>query len=120
MDIQAINEAIEELEKDDTTVDNVSELASLYIVKEHLSNSCMPTISSVEKELMDILPSYKKYCDIKRQYQLNLLPRKSVVNGMRGICIEIEEFINTLYSSTDTAEERHLLHNTLQQLCEHI
>lgn len=103
MDIQLIQETIWELEDSDTTYSNVQELAALYIVKEHL---CGTSNNMVEREYSDILPRYCDYVQIKRRYQLKEIPKESVLQSIRYVCKEIQEFLSVLYNGTDTPEER--------------
>ena len=117
MDISLIDRTIEELEDSDTTFPNCADLASLYIVRNFYKPK---SYSSVESELNDIAPSYKKYCDIKRKYQLNEITYDHVINSMRNVCREISEFIMTLYSNTESREERELLTNLLVSLSEKV
>ena len=94
MDIYAINNAITELEKSETTYENVSELSALYIVREKLTkNSTIISSDATEKELQDILPCYKKYIAIKREYQLGKATEDLLLDCMTAVCKEISEFI---------------------------
>lgn len=103
LDIEQVSDTIKELEQSDTTFDNCIKLASLYIVRNNY-----PT-DDVSTELDDILPQYKRYCTIKRNYQLGNLSKDAVISAMDKVCKEITEFINSLYSHTDMQEERDLL-----------
>ena len=105
LDIQQITDTISELEQGDTTFDNCIKLASLYMVRDNY-----PTDVIVE-ELDDILPQYKRYCDIKKEYQLGNTSKDNVIVAMDKVCKEIKEFLNTLYSYTDIQEERDLLNS---------
>lgn len=116
MDLITIEEAIETLETSDTTVDNVAELASLYICRDNLNSGLNRVITGVESELNDILPYYRKYLDIKRRYQLNQTGEGEVIKGIKNVCREIEEFINALYSGTDMNKERICIKKMLEQL----
>ena len=116
MDIMAIEEAIQTLENDDTTFDNVSELASLYICRQYMNKPLNLMVSSTQKELEDILPYYMKYKDIKKRYHLNQTSEGEVIQGIKNVCREIQEFIETLYSGTDMNKERLCIVKTLEQL----
>lgn len=116
MDIVAIEEAIQELEIADTTVNNVSELASLYICRENLKGGLNSKLDGIQGELEDIMPYYIKYRDIKRRYQLNQTNETEVIQGIKNVCREIQEFISTLYSGTDMNKERLCIVKTLEQL----
>lgn len=110
MDAYVINEIIEDLEKTETTFNNIQELAALYIVKDHL------VTNNVEAELSDILPEYRKYCVIKRKYQLHELTDEAVSKAIKNVCREIEEFIKTLYAGTDFHKERIEIMNMISNL----
>ncbi len=116
MDIMAIEEAIQTLENEDTTFDNVSELASLYICRQYMNKPLNLMVSGTQKELEDILPYYMKYKDIKKRYQLNQTSEGEVIQGIKNVCREIQEFISTLYSGTDMNKERLCIVKTLEQL----
>jgi len=111
MDKKLINEYINELENCDTTYNNIRDLAALYIVRNEMS-----TNDTVEKELSDILPAYKLYIDNKRRYQLGQLDKDSLLNKLNLLCIEIFEFITTIYRNTDSEEERQQIQKCLQKL----
>ena len=118
MDIVAIEEAIQALEIADTTVNNVSELASLYICRQNLESGLNSKLDGIQGELEDILPYYIKYKDIKKRYQLNQTTEGEVIQGIKNVCNEIQEFISTLYSGTDMNKERICIRNMLKQLNE--
>ena len=118
MDIQAIEEAIYVLETEDTTYDNVSELASLYIVRDNLKQPVKTMVDGINNELQDILPYYIKYRDIKTQYQLGKTTEGEVIQGIKRVCKELAEFINALYSGTDMNKERLCIKDMLVQLNE--
>lgn len=106
MDLVEINNAIDMLLERDTTPDNVSELANLYICKFNIENGLNRQINASERELKDILPYYNKYTDIKRRYQLRQTDESEVIQGIKDVCREIAEFIAALYSGTDMNRER--------------
>lgn len=101
MDIKTINEMIQELENSDTTYANTMDLASLYTVRDNITN--------VEDEIDDILPTYKFYCAFKRKYQNHEIPIEPVILQLKRVCVEIADLIQTIYSNTDTKEEREIL-----------
>jgi len=113
IDSKEIDAMIKMCENSENSLSNVRNLASLYIVQEHMKNATQRTVDSTERELSDILPQYKEYCDIKRKYQLRILPETAVHRSMQFLCKEIEEFIKTLYNNTDTKEERKMIKNLL-------
>lgn len=113
-----IDETIEILENEAETLVDVSNLASLYIVRGERQKRLESLSDSVERELGDILPTYKKYCAIKRRYQLNELPDNAVVHALSNVLIEIEEFLYTLYTNTDLPIERQEIKMLLKNLQE--
>lgn len=114
MDIVAIDEAIESLEQEDTTVDNVKELSALYICREYLIKSNPVNIS--ERELSEIFPYYRKYLDIKRRYQLDLTTEGEVIKGIKAVCKELTDFVDAMYSGTDMNKERLCIRQMLSAL----
>lgn len=109
-----INDLIDELEQSDTSLSNVRNLSALYNVKTHLLGTEL--YSNTTKELNDILPSYLRYIEVKRKYQLHEINIDGILIELKNVCKEIQEFIQTLYSSTDTPEERDLLHILIEEL----
>ena len=101
------------LESGDTTYDACIKLASLYTVKEHLSDK---SVDNVIDELNDILPTYTQYKKIKRDYQLGNVVETAVINQISRVCTEIREFIATLYSGTDIPVERDIIISMLSDL----
>lgn len=112
------DEAIKTLENSDTTVENVSELASLYICQLNLKNRSNRQIERVEDELDDILPYYTKYREIKTRYQLNQTTEGEVIQGIKNVCREIQQFIDALYSGTDMNKERICINKMIEQMHE--
>ena len=110
LDIQQITDTINELEQGDTTFDNCIKLSSLYIVRDNFKSD------ETTNELDDILPQYRKYCEVKREYQLGNTSKDNVIVAMDRVCKEITEFINSLYSHTDMQEERDLLSSYLKSV----
>lgn len=106
MDVIAIREAINTLEQADTTVDNVRELASLYICKDKLEEGLKTMVDGVKQEYDDILPYYMKYRDTKRRYQRNEAIDSEIIQGIKDVCRELKEFIDMLYQHTDMNKER--------------
>lgn len=118
MDIHIINDAINTLENDDTTFDNVHELAMLYIVQERLNSRLTSMVSPINKEAKDILPAYEKYCSIKTRYQLGQTNEGEVIRSIKLVCKELEEFISLLYTGTDMNKERIYIKETICKLNE--
>ena len=100
MDIYAIQDTIKELELGDTTLQNVSDLANLYVVRDRLLDT------GVKQELDDILPAYTDYVKVKQRYQRKEISEGAVVKSLKYLCAEVEEFIATLYKCTDMNKER--------------
>ena len=113
MNIKELNNMIQDLENSDLSLSNIRNLSSLYIVRKHLTES---KIDSVTTELDDILPSYVDYVNTKRKYQLNEITERSVYIKLEQVCKEIKEFLHILYSSTDTPKEREIIKNLIDQL----
>ena len=123
LDMEEILNTIEDLENANTTFDNCLKLASLYIVRDNFERANKAANFNeleVVQELNDILPQYRHYCDTKRRYQLKEVTQQAVEYDLQEVCREIQEFIHTLYSSTDFPEERHIIEGTLQKLTSEI
>lgn len=116
MNIEEIKNTIIELEQGETSFVNCQKLASLYIVVKNLNNTQEHTVDNVITEYNDILPMYSKYCDIKKKYQLNEVTEKAVENAIDEVTREIKEFIQILYSNTNSEYERQSIFNMLTNL----
>lgn len=117
MDLKLINDTIDELEsKVEISLSDVRNLSALYTVKNHLVGS--KAYDSIVKELNDILPSYLTYIDTKRRYQMKEIEETNVLLQLGNVCKEIKEFIQTLYSGTDTPEERKIIQDLIKGLKE--
>ena len=116
MDINIINNLIEDTENSETTLSNIRNLSALYNVRNILLNNKEETQTQTETELKDILPSYLGYINIKRKYQLHKTTNENVIIAMKALCTEIKEFIQTLYSSTDTPQERDIIKEMLKEM----
>ncbi len=126
MNIEEIKSSIEELEKDDLTLSNVRNLASLYIIYNNLEKSVRSQIeasesilnnkNSIENELNDILPAYTRYKNVKIQYQLHQLPDDALVPAMKLLVQELEEFILILYNNTHLRKERICIESMVTKL----
>lgn len=114
MTIQEINDLIDELEQGETSLSNIRNLSALYTVKSHLLGT--KNYDKTTKELNDILPSYLQYISTKRKFQLHETGEDAVYINMRELCREIKEFIQTLYSGTDTQTERDILKQTIKEI----
>ena len=111
IDINEINKAITELENGSTNYATCDKLASLYIVRKYLgkTESEEHTDTKVVVEYKDILPSYTRYCNIKKKHTLGEATEELVINAMQSLSQEIEEFLITLYASTESIKEREIL-----------
>lgn len=114
MDMNIINELIDELENAETSLSNIRNLSALYNVKSHILGT--QNYDSTTKELSDILPSYLKYIDTKRKFQLHEVTDDAVYITMKELCKEIKEFMHSLYSGTDTPKERELLQQLIKEI----
>ena len=114
LNITTINDLIDELENDNMSLSNIRNLSALYNVKTHLLGS--NNYDNTTKELKDILPSYLQYIETKRKYQLHEATDEAVYINMKELCREIKEFIQTLYSGTDTSKEREMLKQMLKEI----
>ena len=124
LDIHDVDNTIRELENGETTFANCAKLADLYIVRKYYETSKEMQNeyghdygnAEVKKELSDILPSYTEYGDLKKHYQMGEITEKPVISALNKVCNEIEEFMHTLYSSTDMEEERSTIATLIDKL----
>ena len=113
MNLAEVNEAINELRNSCLTLSNARNLSALINVRDYLQNATQRKPDSLERELNDILPQYKEYCAVKRQYQLGRATDDLVVASMRLVCKEVKEFLLILYQNTDTKIERNMIKRML-------
>ena len=120
MELHEVETMIRDLENSDNSFSTARNLASLYIVRSQLQEKLNITLKqsgdAVLIELYDVIPSYKKYVEIKRKYQLNEVSDTKVLEELKILCKEIKEFIHTLYISTYNNEERQLLKQLVDDL----
>lgn len=109
MNLAKVNKEINELLNSPLTLSNVRNLSALIVVQSYLQNAIQSEPDSLEQELNDILPRYKEYCEIKRDYQLGKIPKDDIIISMRRVCKEVNEFLLSLYENTETAEERTMI-----------
>ena len=114
LNMSTINDLIDELENGDTSLSNIRNLSALYNVKSHLLGS--NKYDRTAKELNDILPSYLQYVETKRKYQMKEITEINVLLHLGNVCKEIKEFIQTLYSGTDTQEERNIIKKMIKEI----
>ena len=114
MDISTINDLIDELEKAEMSLSNIRNLSALYIVRnEKLDKTNQDAVTN---ELNDILPSYLKYIEIKRKYQMEEIGKEAVTSYLKSVCNEIKEFIKALYAGSDMPEERKLIKEMIREI----
>lgn len=107
VNVDDVRATIQKLEDKPTSMQTCRDLAYLYVVLDHQKFTEPNNESdSVVTEYNDILPSYKKYCEAKRNFQLHSGTQDAVLLSLDLLCKEIKEFIATLYSNTDSQEER--------------
>ena len=112
MEIKDVQDAINRLEQDITTPDNISELADPYIIQDNLRQGLNPVIT----ELNDILPAYTQYLQDKREFQLGNVSENLVITGIKQVCRELFELICTIYKGTDMGIERHYISKLILDL----
>lgn len=116
MNIDEIKNTIAELEQGETSFSNCQKLANLYIVMQNLNKQDNYSVDKVITEYNDILPMYSKYCNIKQKFQLNEVTEKAVENAIDSVTKEIKEFIQILYSNTNSEYERNSISTMLIDL----
>lgn len=120
LDIELIENTIDELEHGDTNFDSCVNLAALYIIKENFRNGRYSRAKNAENstisELVDILPMYRKFCEIKRKYQLREISKESVVEAIQDVCIEVKEFIMTMFYYADLEEEKDQIKKLIDEI----
>ena len=78
----------------------------------------MSELDAIQSELEDILPSYIKYKQSKIDFERNKIAQDVPITYMKRVCKEIKEFIEILYSGTNTMEERNIIRNMIDDLKE--
>lgn len=114
MNIDIINEMIDELEQSEPSLSNIRNLSALYNVKTHLLGT--NKFDRTAKELSDILPSYLQYIETKQRYQLHEITDTLLYEALQNLCKEIKEFVQSLYSGTDTEKEREILQQLIKDM----
>lgn len=115
LDIQEIKNTIKQLENEPTTFATCQKLANLYTVLDHIEES-KPKVDKVVNEYSDILPSYNSYCATKRKYELNEMTEDALQLSMKTLCQEIGEFLQVIYSNTETEFERNEFKSMMKSL----
>lgn len=120
MNIIEVNDAIKELESADSSLSNIRNLASLYIVQGQMQgklNSVMQQSNdAVLTELYEVIPSYKQYVIAKRRRQLNEISEDVVLDTLSRLGKELRDFIKSLYTATASENERILLSKIIADL----
>lgn len=120
MNIVEVNDAIKELESADTSLSNIRNLASLYIVQGQMQgklNSVMQQSNdAVLTELYEVIPSYKQYVIAKRRRQLNEISEDLVLDTLSRLGKELRDFVKSLYTATASENERILLSKIIADL----
>ena len=73
-------------------------------------------MDTFKKELDDIMPTYNKYIELKREYQLGNIEETSVCKALTYVCEEIFDLISTIYSGTDLYKERKAIKKLIESL----
>ena len=116
MNLEMIEDLITELEQSEMSLSNIRNLSALYTVRNQLLERS-ETADKVTLELSDILPSYRRYIDSKRSYQMKeTTNNEAILSNLKQVCTEIKEFLQTLYSSTDMQEERTMIQKMLKEI----
>lgn len=115
MQINEINNEIERLLQYNS-YESCQKLASLFIVREHITKDTPQRTESTQKQLFDILPTYSTFAELKRKYKLGNAGEKAVEISLKNLCQEIYEFLIALHSSTDTKEEKACIYALLERL----
>lgn len=100
LNLNTVDDFIHGLEQQDTTLKNCLNLASLYIIREYA------TADATEKEINDILPSYRQYAKVKRKYASGEVTDEAVIESLHNLCIEITDLVKILYANTEMGKER--------------
>lgn len=116
MNLTDVEETIKTLENSDNSLHNARNLASLYIIQDRMKSRAQAKMDNVESELQDVLPQYKEYKDIKKKFQMRLLPQTAVQRSMKVLCTEIKEFLLILYNNSDMQEERDCIQDMLKEV----
>lgn len=116
LDLKDINTTIEKLENGSTTFDTCVKLASLYIVRDYMTDAVENEVVDVSEENASILPRYEKYNDIKNLYHVNQTTAEAVKVGIADACKEISALVQTMYNNSDLPEERSQIRSMIEEL----
>ena len=122
---------IEELENKQPTYQTCEKLSTLYIIYDHLygeksnsrdfevmkySYSSSPEPKTANENKKTLLPSYYSYVEAKEQYQYGDASKEKIIRSFDVLARELKTFFKTLYSNTDTPEEREILNRLIDSL----
>lgn len=110
MKIETLNNMIADLENSEESLSNIRNLSALYMVRNNIN------VDKVTNELNDVLPSYMQYVKIKREYQMGETSKEKIASYLLQVCKEVEDFIQALYSGTDTPEEREIIRKLITNI----
>lgn len=111
LDIKEIEEAIQELEQGDATYTSCSKLASLYIVRDKLTNKVdLVPESDIDEQIEDIQGLFVNYMKERNIANLNLMldATYKMISELYHTCSDPNErllfkkFIQNVYSITST------------------
>ena len=110
--LEEIEETITQLEKGAKNLTDCIHLSALYTCRKEYKKKLQredeetKQEDEVVEEYNDILPEYKRYCTIKRKYQMNECSEEIVANSLQTLFNEIEEFLASIYNNSDFPLER--------------
>lgn len=113
MDLQEIDDLIARMENGQITDFTYVELASLYIIREHLTKPVETMVDGVSEE---ILPCYCTYIDKRRRQQRKELSEDACISDLDELCCEIQDFIEALYLQCLLGKERRRVLKMLDDL----
>ena len=120
MNLAEIEKWIDILENEEMTFTGCQKLASLYICQEHAKAGLKTMIDGsnegIRKELCDIFPQYERYIEVKRDFQMHKTGKEELIRVLTYLCKELEEFVDALYTSSQTQEEQGVLDNLIKNL----
>lgn len=67
-------------------------------------------------ELYEVIPSYKQYVIAKRRRQLNEISGELVLDTLSRLGKELRDFVKSLYTATDSENERIMLAKIITDL----
>lgn len=116
MDIQMIEEAIQELEQSPTSVENVKNLANLYICMQNLKKRLKSPPGAFKADVNDLFPAYDRYCNAKKAVQAGEGSEEEMLNSLSLLCQELRDLHVSLYSSSGSRKERRILKECAESL----